>query len=498
MRIKFSGFRVITTAFITLAAAPMAGAADIPAPVLKAPAAIPVATRNWSGFYLSGGGGYGLWEADSNTTEAATGFDIPLPLVQRQGGKGWLGRVGGGFDYQFNSRIVGGLFGDFDFSHLQGTIHDAAVGLSADIRQTSAWAGGARLGWLTTPDLLNYFTAGYGSSRFSSGTMVAFTPGGATPLGLPSGFASPRFDTSGWFLGGGAEASLGSGWYWRNEYRYAHYGNTAVADVNVGSPAPFPAFNHINFKPTVQTVTSQIVYKFNPGLGTAMPATAPVFSMPAAPTAADWTGAYVDAGVGYGHWAADETTSPLPGGNFPVLVAQRQGGRGWLGRVGGGYDYQFGPRIVAGVFGDVDISALRGSLQDVASGLDGEIKQTWSWAAGGRAGWLITPVVLGYADAGYTSARFSSVVFRSMATAVPFGGTSTPAFTTDGWFVGGGMEAAIASGWFWRSEYRYSQYDTATVTMASNPAVLIGNNVNFKPTVQTVTSALIYKFNWSR
>jgi hypothetical protein len=31
-----------------------------------------------------------------------------------------------------------------------------------------------------------------------------------------------------------------------------------------------------------------------------------------------------------------------------------------------------------------------------------------------------------------------------------------------------------------------------------NPAAGVRNSINFKPTVQTVTTQLVYKFNWSR
>lgn len=498
MRSVFSRLAAIA-ACSALSGVPVALAADIPARITKAPAKVAAPVANWTGFYVKGGGGYGLWDAKSNTTERTTGFDIPLPLTQHMGGKGWLARVGGGYDYQFNSRIVAGVFADYDFSDIEGTIHDAAVGLSADIKQTSAWAVGARLGWLITPDLLSYFTAGYTGARFSSGSMVAFTPGGATLPGVPSGFVTPAFSTSGWLLGGGAEVSFKNGWFWRNEYRYAYFDDTAISNINVFSPAPFRRFNSINFQPTVQTITTELVYKFNPGGpgGSAAPFALPFLQSGPAPATARWTGPYVNAGIGYGHWVADESTTFVPPtGNFPVVVAQRQGGSGWLGRAGGGFDYQFAERIVAGLFGDFDYSSLKGSFQDVASGLDGEIKQEWAWSVGGRAGWLITPVVLGYANGGYTSAHFSSVVFLSMATGQPFGSTSTPAFSVDGWFIGGGFEAAIAPGWFWRNEYRYSDFDTATVRMASNPAVLIGNDLHFRPVVQTVTSQIVYKFNW--
>src|SRR5262245_15337074 len=54
-----------------------------------------------------------------------------------QGGKGWLGRVGIGYDYQFASHIVAGLFGDYDFSSLKGTIQDQNPFLAGEIKQTS-------------------------------------------------------------------------------------------------------------------------------------------------------------------------------------------------------------------------------------------------------------------------------------------------------------------------------------------------------------------------
>ena len=77
-------------------------------------------------------------------------------------------------------------------------------------------------------------------------------------------------------------------------------------------------------------------------------------------------------------------------------------------------------------------------------------------------------------------------------------GSNTPAFTTNGWFVGGGMEYAIAPGWFWRNEYRYSRFDTASFLTNTNIPAFFGNIINFSPVVQTITTQLIYKTNWGR
>jgi outer membrane immunogenic protein len=484
-----SGLLILATA---LGAAQTAYGADMP---VKAPPKLAPAP-SWTGFYLDAGGGYGLWTGESFTS-AIPAFGEPVaPATGVQGGRGSLGRFGGGFDYQFNSRIVGGVFADYDVSSLKGTIHDPAIPISAEIKQSSAWAVGGRAGWLINPSLMTYFTAGASHAHFTSGTMmVAMTGAFLGPAGVPIGLNTPAFSRSGWFLGGGAEVAVGAGWYARTEYRYAYYDDQLLTVTGLTPPpAGFTRTNDIHLKPSVQTVTASLVYKVNPGL----PALAA--TEPAAPVvAARWSGLYANGGVGYGRWVADESTNLVPGGvNAPVVVTQRQGGKGWLGRVGGGYDHQFNGPIVAGVFADADFSSLKGSIQDIAAGLDGRTKETWSWAVGARAGWLVAPNVLTYVNGGYTETRFSGTTLILLGTGLPFFGLSTPAFTTDGWFFGGGMEAPIAPGWFWRNEYRFAQYDNSVVndTSANPAAFLPRNTINFKPTVQTVTSAIVYKFSW--
>ena len=66
-----------------LAVGTAANAADLARRYTKAPE--PVAPAfSWTGFYLNGGGGYGIWSADGQATDAGTGF-------------GFSGRTGGRF-----------------------------------------------------------------------------------------------------------------------------------------------------------------------------------------------------------------------------------------------------------------------------------------------------------------------------------------------------------------------------------------------------------------
>lgn len=477
---RFIGFVVAAAG---LAAVQAASAADMPTkgPVYKAPMA---AATPWTGFYVNGGIGYGLWAADTNVVTVA-GACISC-VTEVQGGKGFLGTLGVGYDYQFATRIVGGVFGDGSLSSLKGTVQDGQPFFAADIKQTSSWAVGARLGWLATPKTMSYVNAGYTGARFSSGTVVA------TAAGAPTGLTTPATNVNGWFLGGGVETSLAPNWFWRTEYRYAYYGNKALPETAAGGGVG----DIINFKPTVQTVTSQIVYKFNGG----MPA--PAYpSLPTVPT--NWTGFYANAGAGYGLWAADTTTvSPVTGACI-LCVNQTQGGKGYLGVIGAGYDYQFAPTWVAGVFGDFDISSLKGTIQDQFFGspfaIAGDLKQTSAWAGGARLGWLPSPQTMTYVNAGYTGARFSSANMVAITTGGAIG-FSTASFNTSGWFVGGGAETTfdffgmLGKGWFWRNEYRYASYANKTVTDTNAVGASIAS-INFKPVVQTVTSQIVFKFN---
>lgn len=481
MRRTFATLCAVAASF----AAPQIGhAADLPirAPVVKAPA---VVAPNWTGFYVTGGIGYGQWVADTQALSPITG--APVLQSMRQGGKGWLGRVGGGYDYQFSPNIVAGVFGDFDFSGLKGTVQDQGPLFAGEVKQEWSWAAGGRVGWLLNPAFLSYFNGGYTATHFSGSSLT-------TVAGAPTPFVTPSFDSQGWFLGGGVETAITSGWFWRTEYRYSQFDRKVLTDRNPATGAIGGA--DISFKPAVQTVTTQIVYKFGQG------PTASVYSAPAPGPAANWTGFYLTGGGGYGLWTADTTTT-LAGFGFPpnvVHTSERQGGKGVLGRIGGGYDYQFNSRIVAGVFADYDISNLKGTIQDPDIGVNGDIKQQWAWAAGGRAGWLVTPAILSYVNGGYSSAHFSSANVNDSGFGFAPPGLMTPSFTHGGWFLGGGTEAALTlfgGGWFWRNEYRYAYYGTQVLTDSVPGTGVAFNSINFKPTVQTVTTQLVYKFNWA-
>src|SRR3981189_2145692 len=114
---KKLGFALIAAAAFTGAAV----AADLPARTYsKAPAPIAYAP-SWTGCYVGGGGGYGLWNQEN--TLFADAPRTQLAATTRGGGGGYFGTVGGGCDYQFGLgtwNLVVGAFGDYDFASIKG------------------------------------------------------------------------------------------------------------------------------------------------------------------------------------------------------------------------------------------------------------------------------------------------------------------------------------------------------------------------------------------
>jgi outer membrane immunogenic protein len=206
---------------------------------------------NWDGFYANGGVGYGFWHAPT-TTEFLDGRCF-LCDPQDSGGEGWLGEIGLGYDHQFSPKIVGGVFFNYDVSDMSAMVSDN-VGLSGKTNNRSTWFVGARAGWLMTPDILNYWGVGYTHIRFD-GNDLSFVNG--APL---AGSGRSGYEGGGWFLSSGLEVAMCNGWFWRSEVRYADYSKRSLTETFQGDP-----FVNLTFDPTVETATSEIVYKFDWG-----------------------------------------------------------------------------------------------------------------------------------------------------------------------------------------------------------------------------------------
>ena len=224
------------TALATFTGSAMA--ADMAPRYTKAPAPMAVAP-NWTGFYIFGGGGGGLWAADQHVQTTAGA--LPLSIDQRQGGSGWFGTVGAGYDWQVNSGWVAGIFADGQFGSPKGTIQDPIAGWTASEKLQDAWAAGVRVGYLVAPNVLSYVNGGYSGSHWSGTTFLN------TASGAPVGDHTNSFNRNGWFM--------------KTEYRSAFYDRKNVNELVDGTNALVG--RDIRLNTWTQTVSTSLVYRFN-------------------------------------------------------------------------------------------------------------------------------------------------------------------------------------------------------------------------------------------
>jgi len=231
-----------------------AQAADMRAPVMKAPIAAPVAS--WTGCHIGGGFGYGMWNQETDTVISG----VAVYGGPTSGGRGWFGTVGGGCDLQVSSNWVLGVFADYDFADLKGSMDHVLVSYSGSEKERSAWAVGGRIGYLITPTVLTYFSAGFTEARFSAVNLSVPT----IPASAPA-YTVPGHTYSGWFLGSGYEYNLGwlPGLFWRTEYRYARYDRDTVPVFAYGTNTR-ESFD-VNSEKFVQTIRSELVWRWNWG-----------------------------------------------------------------------------------------------------------------------------------------------------------------------------------------------------------------------------------------
>ena len=266
-------------------AADMAAKAPLrPAPVAYAP--------SWTGCYVGGGGGYGMWNqenvgylepfavrpialAPATALTEAEVIRVAAPqgtLATRtritdtvtSGGRGWFGTVQGGCDYQFGLgpyQLVIGAFGDYDFADIHGRHAFAGLPLVADEKLSSQWAVGGRIGWVALPNLMVFFSGGYTEARFDRQNYTnLFGP----PFGIDQGAFTDERTYKGWFLGAGDEYALNflPGLFWKTEYRVSEF-SRVQSNVLFRTATGLPTIFSEDSKKWVQTVRSELVYRFN-------------------------------------------------------------------------------------------------------------------------------------------------------------------------------------------------------------------------------------------
>jgi len=191
-----------------------ASAADIPAPVYKAPPAVIVST--WTGFYIGANGGYGWAHKDWFDVSDA----VSLGSHTATGGV-FGGQVG--YDFQAGQWLFG-IRGMYDWADLNGSniVPTGTNIASTNVRSFGTAVG--RIGYLFAPDTLVY---GLGGAAWVQDRYRI-----ATGAGVELGRASET--KTGYVVGIGLEHKFAPNWSVFAEYNYMNLGCV----VPVVTPVP--------------------------------------------------------------------------------------------------------------------------------------------------------------------------------------------------------------------------------------------------------------------
>src|SRR5262249_33560938 len=188
---------------LAFAAALMTGAAhaaDMSAPVYKAPAAA-APLFNWTGFYIGANVGYGSAHADFSVP-GATGTDDLNGVI---GG----GQIG--YNWQAGNWIFG-LEGDFQGADQHDNTTVTGIGSMDNSVSWFATIRG-RVGYAIAPTWMIYATGGGAFANFKSTT---------TLVGI--GTSTSETTNGGWSAGAGIEAAINRNWSWKVEYLHFDVG----------------------------------------------------------------------------------------------------------------------------------------------------------------------------------------------------------------------------------------------------------------------------------
>lgn len=196
-----------------------------------------------------------------------------------------------------------------------------------------------------------------------------------------------------------------------------------------------------------------------------------------------WNGLYISAGGGASYLQADEyRNSQIDDGywNMANYWSMNEGSSdagafGAFGTVGAGINMS-GGNAVFGLDASYDMGkakydrednlACNANANNCNSNYWSELSIGNRWSVGGRIGVLANDNVLLFASAGYTQAKIeASATFEGFDDNTDYTTTLTDSSSewTDGYYVGGGIEAALSENVSVRAEYRYSDFGNITL-----------------------------------
>jgi opacity protein-like surface antigen len=496
---------------------PTARAAAAPAGGLfKAPPRVAPA-YDWTGLYIGGFAG---------STWGVTHWNFPGVGSANPAIAGALGGATLGYNKQID-RWVLGVEGDVGGTNANGGTSCVdginnigflpAANCNNDVRVLATAT--ARVGYTWLDRVLVFAKAG---GAWTSNSLSASCNGDATFIASPpaNGCLSTNTATAaqnltatdsrfGWTAGVGFEIGLTPNWSAKVEYDYLDFGSK-----NLTLPDTTP----VNIKESFNEFKVGLNYRF----GASGPeAASPVFAnkLVKAPSAApfNWTGVYAGVEVADQLSFANWNTTALPGCPIctvdPTTTPASFFSSSLQGGVYLGYNWQFAPRWVAGIEGDVadgasssmtraGIPGTFGNGADTGVGIEAEgsdsatVRFGWDSTFRGRLGFLAAPGILVYGTGGVAFQQVSvGAACDGSANSWCFFGPKSQTFSAvrTGWTAGGGLEGVLAGNWLGKLEFRYADFGNYNNVFFAGTGDDVATSVHLH--TYTFLAGIGYKFN---
>ena len=234
----------------------------------------------------------------------------------------------------------------------------------------------------------------------------------------------------------------------------------------------------------------------------------------------NWTGYYAGVNLGWGrdksltrYTPQDSDSAFLLNLGPPFLGTDKSKAGGLLGGFQVGYNYQFAPRWLIGLEGDIQLADINsgqsGTIYDNSS-LQTVIGKSVNYfgTVRGRLGFVVADRLmvfgtggLAYGDLGNTASLVSLTAssgpgFSCFAGTAPVCHTGTSGLVA-GWTAGGGLEYAFRNDWSVKAEYLYAHFDDPLRVVALRPSA--GNPpstfiARFADDINIVRMGLNYRF----
>ena len=451
-----------------------AAAADLP---LKAPPPPPVLST-WTGVYagINVGYSYGHDPYDAGLP----GFVAPASSLAAPGGALFGGQVG--YNWQVG-RFVFGLEGDGQWTGQRDIGCGAPECALNSVPESGAFMVSDRLAWFATArGRLGLATERYLLYVTGGAAWAGFRQTQSANLDFVQADLDHRTTLTGYAVGLGGEAALGSNLSVKVEYLYLDYGHVTNQSFLVGGNGVISFADLLTTTSAVRDNVIRVGLNYHPA-GVPMPATA----TPAG-TYTNWSGFYLGVNGGYGV-ANDRVTQFDATPTDPVVQFFGSFRPAKVGPTGGfaggqlGYNWQI-RSIVLGVEGDGQWSAQR---DEQCGGISCTVLQKLPWFATlrGRIGWA-EPSYLLYLTGGAAWGGIHEV--DTIDPALPAVGFDR---TRLGWTFGGGIETRLWDRWTGKIEFLHidlgstsnlvvvSPLETFTTTSTiRNDVVRVGLNYN--------------------